>query len=113
MSKTKGMLNVFMWIAITTAMLTGAAVLRHELLLRRANFKSLGQDQSAKQPVTLDESIWKAVSSKGHLIGTNKNAPVVIVELGDYQCVVCRHFAIKTWPVIQRKYGNQVKLLYR
>lgn len=52
-----------------------------------------------------------AVSSTDHIQG-NAGAPVEIVEYGDYQCPYCG----AAYPVIkeiQKKFGNQVKFVFR
>jgi protein-disulfide isomerase len=32
------------------------------------------------------------------------DAPVVVYEMGDFQCPACRRFALSTWPLIEREY---------
>jgi protein-disulfide isomerase len=51
------------------------------------------------------------VNSKDHFQG-NENAPVELVEYGDYQCPHCGY----AYPVIrniQKKLGNQLKFVFR
>jgi protein-disulfide isomerase len=42
-----------------------------------------------------------------------KDAPITIVEFGDYQCPYCQIWQENTWPVLQEKYGDQIQLIYR
>lgn len=42
-----------------------------------------------------------------------KDAPIVIVEFSDYECPFCQKWHIETWPKIQAKYGDKVRLVYR
>jgi protein-disulfide isomerase len=42
-----------------------------------------------------------------------EDAPVVIVEFSDYQCVYCGRFYNETLPLILEKYPDQVKFVYR
>lgn len=43
----------------------------------------------------------------------NPDAPITIVEFSDYECPFCRKWHVETWPQIQAKYGEQVRLVYR
>jgi protein-disulfide isomerase len=52
-----------------------------------------------------------AVNSKDHIQG-NPNAPIELVEYGDYQCPHCGH----AYPIvknIQKKLGNNLKFVFR
>jgi len=52
-----------------------------------------------------------AVNSKDHIQG-NANAPIELVEYGDYQCPHCGH----AYPIvksIQKKMGNKLKFVFR
>jgi protein-disulfide isomerase len=53
----------------------------------------------------------EAVSSKDHIQG-NANAPIELVEYGDYQCPHCG----RAYPIIksiQKKLGTQLKFVFR
>jgi protein-disulfide isomerase len=51
------------------------------------------------------------VASAGHPNWGNKNAPVKIVEFGDFQCPFCRR-AEGTLKAIRSKYGDKIQLVY-
>jgi protein-disulfide isomerase len=42
-----------------------------------------------------------------------KNAKITIVEFSDYECPFCKQWHSQVWPQIQKKYGSQVRLVYR
>jgi protein-disulfide isomerase len=41
------------------------------------------------------------------------DAPIVIVEFSDFECPYCIKWFSETWPQIQSKYGDKVRLVYR
>jgi protein-disulfide isomerase len=41
------------------------------------------------------------------------DAPITIIEFSDYQCPFCQEWQQETWPQIQKKYGDKVRLVYR
>ena len=41
------------------------------------------------------------------------NAPITIIEFSDYECPFCKKWHDETWPLIQQKYGDKVRLVYR
>lgn len=52
-----------------------------------------------------------SVNSNDHVQG-NKNAPITLVEYGDYQCPHCGH----AYPIIksiQKKFGDKLKFVFR
>ena len=52
-----------------------------------------------------------AVNSNDHIQG-NKNAPIELVQYGDYQCPHCGH-AFPIIKSIQKKLGNNLKFVFR
>ena len=52
-----------------------------------------------------------AVNSKDHIQG-NKNAPLELVEYGDYQCVHCGH-AYPIIKAVQEAMGDNLKFVFR
>jgi len=41
------------------------------------------------------------------------NAPITIIEFGDYQCPYCRKWDLEAWPQIQAAYPGKIRLVYR
>jgi protein-disulfide isomerase len=67
---------------------------------------------AGQQPPTLSKvDDWTTFASRGELIG-RRDAPVLIVEWGDFQCPFCRlaFFAIDS---IMKGHPGEVALLYR
>lgn len=56
-------------------------------------------------------SLTPSVNSKDHIQG-NTNAPIVLVEYGDYQCPYCADFYY-TMKKIQEKMGNKLAFVFR
>jgi protein-disulfide isomerase len=42
-----------------------------------------------------------------------EDAPILIIEFSDYECPFCQKWHAEVWPLIQSKYGDQVRLVYR
>jgi len=65
---------------------------------------------SAQQPSAVTQ-----VSADDDPVKGNKNAPVTIIEFGDFQCPYCGRFFSDTLPSIEQKYiqTGKVKMVYR
>ena len=59
----------------------------------------------------MSEQLQPAVSSKDHSQGNN-NAPIVLVEYGDYQCPYCGQ-AYPIVKAVQKAMGNDLKFVFR
>jgi protein-disulfide isomerase len=42
-----------------------------------------------------------------------KDAKITIVEFSDYECPFCKQWHAQVWPQLQKKYGSQIRLVYR
>ena len=42
-----------------------------------------------------------------------KDAPITIVEFSDYECPFCKQWHEQVWNQLEKKYGNQIRLVYR
>jgi protein-disulfide isomerase len=42
-----------------------------------------------------------------------EDAPILIIEFSDYECPFCQKWHAEVWPLIQSKYGDKVRLVYR
>ncbi len=41
------------------------------------------------------------------------DAPITIIEFSDYQCPYCRKWHVEVFPLLQAKYGDQIRMVYR
>ena len=60
------------------------------------------------------QPIPEGVQQNGNVLG-DPNAPVLVVEYGDYQCPFCKKFAIEDYPKLIQDYiqGGKVRLEFR
>ena len=42
-----------------------------------------------------------------------KDAPITIVEFSDYECPYCKQWHEQVWNPLEKKYGSQIRLVYR
>jgi protein-disulfide isomerase len=42
-----------------------------------------------------------------------KDAPITIVEFSDYECPFCKQWHEQVWNQLEKKYGSQIRLVYR
>lgn len=59
----------------------------------------------------IDDEQWRELTAKGHRMGADQ-APVVIVEFGDYECPACRSFH-RTLKSVLPIYPDEVAVIYR
>lgn len=55
---------------------------------------------------------WEEIASVGHRVGP-PNAAVTIVEFGDFECPVCRNFALGALRAVMAQYPKDVALVHR
>lgn len=81
------------------------------LVLIVANWPASG-DESA--PVATVASNYDAIPREGRVLG-NPNAPVLVVEWGDYQCPACRRFKEAFFPQLVQDYiaTGKIRFEYR
>lgn len=85
--------------------LVGCAVVAVSVMLRRG-----GSASSATGPSPLADSVrfvagWQKVAASAMRMGS-VNAPVTILEFGDFQCPACRQLHETLGQVLQRRKGN-------
>jgi len=68
-----------------------------------------GQPQAQQQANISDTSRLKELEGDNPTLG-DPNAPVTLVEFGDYQCTFCTRFFKETEPALIEKYVNTGKL---
>jgi protein-disulfide isomerase len=86
------------------------AVLEHQRVDERR--KALIDDLRKTTPVKiLIETPRVAVNSAGHPVLGPDNAPVTIVEFGDFQCPFCER-AEASLKAVREKYGDKIKLVF-
>jgi protein-disulfide isomerase len=61
-------------------------------------------------PVSISD--WPQVSSRGHHLGSARQG-INVVVFSDFECPACRRFAVETLPVIERRFGAQITVLFR
>jgi protein-disulfide isomerase len=64
--------------------------------------------------VVAAESLPEGIQQNGNVLG-DPNAPVLIVEYGDYQCPFCKKFAVEDYPTLINDYiaTGKARLEYR
>ncbi|HKV55627.1 MAG TPA: thioredoxin domain-containing protein [Candidatus Binataceae bacterium] len=67
--------------------------------------------RSQQRVQVLLEAPHVKVASAGHPTAGSPNAPITIVEFGDFQCPFCRA-AENQVKQVQKKYGKEVKVVY-
>jgi len=67
-------------------------------------------DISAKKPVLVTN--WKELASGGHRTGDSA-AAVTVVEIIDFECPFCSHFAKTTIPWLAERHAEKVSFVYR
>lgn len=104
-----GRITVSNLVATVTA---ACAVLVTILVARRELFSSPSTSAIAppSQPVPVQN--WDSISGFGNRTGI-ESATVTIVEFADFECSVCRRFAISSLKGIRTNYGDRVALVFR
>lgn len=100
-------LNVFYIVMVLVALL-GVGGLAYAILK--------GGDKTATAPIAvegLDDPQALVARAEGITLG-DPNAPLKLVEFGDFQCPACGMFALQTKPLIKQKYidTGMLQLVY-
>lgn len=78
-------------------------------------FRAMGGGEATSEPVDLGEIEDQQLLelAQGEVWG-DPEAPITIMEFGDYQCPACRHFALQVKPQLDLAYitTGQAKLVY-
>ena len=93
---------------VATILAAASAVVIAGLVLWRGR-ASQSPDDAPSPNVVVDN--WESYSEAGHSKGPVE-APITIVEFGDYQCRYCRE-AEPHLAAIRRKYGTSIAFFYR
>lgn len=77
---------------------------------------SLFRHRTSTQPpppaAPVEVKDWQKYATGGHLFGA-REAPVTIVEWGDFECPYCADYAIKTLTAVLAKHPGKIALLFR
>ena len=108
------LLPVAFALGIAAGYLIFAMPLRTQLTAAEQQIASMstaaGQDQAAAVPQNVKRY---DIPAEGFPTYGPKTAPITIVEFSDYECPFCQQWHTQVWPQIEKKYGNQVRLVYR
>ena len=108
------LLPVVFALGIGTGYLVFAMPLRTRLAAAEQQIASLstagGQDQAPAVPTNVKRY---DIPTEGFPTFGSKDAPITIVEFSDYECPFCQQWHNQVWPQIEKKYGTQVRLVYR
>jgi protein-disulfide isomerase len=63
-----------------------------------------------RSQVRLDN--WLPVAAEGHRLGP-ENADITVVVFSDFECPMCRTFALETFPEFEARYPGRVALVFR
>jgi protein-disulfide isomerase len=72
-----------------------------------ANMQSIAQDAVPSKTILYD------IETKGFPSLGVSDAPVVIVEFGDFQCPVCYRWHVETFKPLLRAYPGKIRFVYR
>ncbi len=69
---------------------------------------------AAAAPPSLENpnSRFTLSSTSDHALGAD-DAPITMIEFGDFNCGFCGRFHSETFPQIQETYGDQIRFIYR
>lgn len=98
---------------IVAGIMVSASILYANGLGTTQNIKNVAVEGSGAEATTTDP-VMLAISEKEAVLG-NKDAKVVIIEFGDYQCPFCVKFGKETFPQIKKEYVDtgKAKIVYR
>lgn len=119
-SETKGARGKGSWLFLTAALLVGGLIgfyLRPLIMPEpEASLPSLATVKDSGQfnePDPYQSVMLAVIAGARHFYG-DPNAPVTIVEFGDFNCGYCGHWAHETLPLIDQNYikTGKVRLAY-
>lgn len=96
-------------LADVVTVLAGVGALAISLALLLTDRSSL--DAGGEGPASVLVEDWQGFADAGHRLGP-ADAPVTIVEFGDYQCRYCRE-AEPHLLAIRRRFGDSISLVFR
>ncbi|MAS36390.1 MAG: hypothetical protein CL610_20460 [Anaerolineaceae bacterium] len=69
---------------------------------------------AAAQPPDLEnpDSRFEISATSDHVLGPD-DAPIVMIEFGDFNCGFCGRFHSETFPRLIENYGDQIQFIYR
>ena len=69
---------------------------------------------AAAEPTTAPQQIQRYdVPEDGDPSTGPAEAAITIIEFSDFECTYCRQWQLEVWPLLQKEYGNQIRLVYR
>lgn len=82
------------------------------VLLIRRELATTPPPQSDLSVATVDDDDWQRMIDAPVAFGS-QDAPVTIVEFGDFECPACKSFATNTLPRLRQEYPGHVRIIYR
>ena len=69
---------------------------------------------AAAKPASLDnpDSQFDVTTTSDHALGA-EDAPIVMIEFGDFNCGFCARFQRDTFPQLIANYGDKIRFVYR
>lgn len=69
---------------------------------------------NASRPPSMDnpDSRFTVSAASDHILGS-PDAPIIMVEFGDFNCGFCRRFYDETLPQLIENYGDRMQFIYR
>jgi protein-disulfide isomerase len=98
----------------TGLLLVAFALIAVIAITSRGGNGSTGSNGDVATVLAVSNPIPDNIQMNGNVLG-DPNAPVTVVEYGDYQCPFCKKFAIEDYPKLIQDYVSQgkVKLEFR
>jgi protein-disulfide isomerase len=105
---------VFLAIGIAIGVVGYSRVVDHDkILIDQSVAKAIAALPSGAAAGQPNPNVRQNVSITGQPSMGPDDAPVVIVEFGDFHCTYCKRFQDQTITPLLQKYGDQVKFVYR
>lgn len=121
-SDPKRRLGWIYWLLIPLAFALGigsgylifALPLQNQLTTANAKISEMSSAGKQEQAAAAQQPVKRyTIPAEGFPTYGNKDAPITIVEFSDYECPFCQQWHEQVWPQIEKKYGSQVRLVYR
>lgn len=70
------------------------------------------QQQAAAQQANQEVKRYPVPIDNNPVLG-KADAPITLIEFSDYECPFCRRWHQEVFPLIQQKYGDKIRFVYR